>query len=374
MNDTEWFASTLRDWFLQNGRKLPWRDQPSPYEVWVSELMLQQTQVVTVLPYYARWLERFPSVQALASADISEVLQLWAGLGYYRRARFLHEGAKLIVDRYGGTFPDDPEELKKIRGIGSYTAGAIAAFAFHKDTPAIDGYVERVISRFFGIDGDLSRGEPLKLLHQTAHKVAAHGHAADTNQAMMDLGASCCAKIARCAACPLAERCFALKHGLTEALPTPKAAPAKTDEYRACLLLRQDDGRCLIARRRSELLLGGLWEFPMITICKNSTNAVSECRLPRHLLWKNALADIPNHWNTSNIQITHVFTHIKMTVILDTAQCATFEPLLNLQNATYDSFNSVSLKDIPSQYAISTLMKKIIKAAQRIDMQKTLPL
>ncbi len=373
-DNIQWYAQTLRDWFLKHGRKLPWREAPTPYEVWVSELMLQQTQVVTVLPYYARWLERFPTVEALARADISEVLQLWAGLGYYRRARFLHEGAQIITQQFGGNFPTDIKELKKIRGIGSYTAGAIASFAFHQNTAAIDGNVERVMARFFGISGDLSRGKTRQALEATANAVAACGHASDTNQAMMDLGTSACAKIAHCESCPLSQRCFAVKHGLTESPPEKKTPPQKSQEFRACLILTEPDGNCLIARRRSDLLLGGLWEFPMITLSKDSPDPEAAVRLPRHHLWDAALSNIPQHWKYSGHQVSHIFTHIKMTVLIDTAHCESLAPLLKLQTETYDAFDTASLKDLADTHAISTLMKKLARAATARQPQPKLPI
>lgn len=373
MDDIAWCAHHLREWYLRNKRDLPWRNHPSPYQVWVSELMLQQTQVVTVLPYYARWMERFPSIQALANADISEVLQLWAGLGYYRRARFLHEGAQIIVNQFGGEFPQNIADLKKIRGIGEYTAGAIAAFAFHQNIAAIDGNAERVLARFFGITGDLTRGVSRKVLENTANAVAACGNASDTNQAIMDLGTSCCAKIAHCASCPLAERCFALKNGRTESLPEKKAPPQKSTEFRACLILIDAAQNCLIARRRSDLLLGGLWEFPMITISKNAADAPSQLRLPRQALWRDNFGDMIHGWHATDKQVTHIFTHIKMTVVIDTAQCSDFGQIMQMQTDTYDAFACAKLQDIAQTCAISTLMKKLITAALKPG-QKTLPI
>ena len=180
-NDDEncrYFWSNLGDWFAVCKRDLPWRNAPSPYEVWVSELMLQQTQVSTVLPYYERWMKRFPDIHALASSNIDDVLGAWAGLGYYRRARYLHAGAQYIASQCGGVFPSTIEALRKIPGVGDYTSGAIASFAFGQNVPAIDGNAERVFSRFFGIEGDMTRGASRKRLVELADHVAKLGDAA----------------------------------------------------------------------------------------------------------------------------------------------------------------------------------------------------
>ncbi|MBQ9396523.1 MAG: A/G-specific adenine glycosylase [Proteobacteria bacterium] len=366
MNDLEWFVESLRAWFAENGRDLPWRHAPTPYEVWVSELMLQQTQVITVIPYYEHWLKRFPDIAALANAPIDEVLTYWAGLGYYRRARYLHEGAKKILTDFDGQFPQSIQELRSIPGIGAYTAGAIASFAFHQNVPAVDGNAHRVLARFFGIAGDLTSGEPAHLLDSTANQVAAIGYASVVNQAVMDIGASCCSKAPQCNVCPLAERCYAMRNGLTDAIPFKKKRVEKYDEFRAALRLTCDDN-VLIARRRSDILLGGLWEFPMITISRGKgaahrRDADLQMRLPRTSLWQSFLASVFPTCPLSDLQtlqntVSHTFTHIEMKVALDCAQCAQMPEITGV-SGDYDAFQWV--REISSQFAISSLMKKLM--------------
>ncbi|MBO4351211.1 MAG: A/G-specific adenine glycosylase [Proteobacteria bacterium] len=360
-----WFTHTLRAWFLKNGRHLPWRNHPTPYQVWVSEIMLQQTQVVTVIPYYERWMKLFPNVESLASAAIDDVLKLWAGLGYYRRARYLYEGAKVIVEQYHGEFPADIRELRKIPGIGAYTAGAIAAFAFKQDVPAIDGNAERVLSRFFGIQGDI-RGAERGTLEGVANEVASFGHCSDVNQAIMDLGASLCGKSAQCAQCPIAEKCYAFEHKMTELLPAPKVRIEKTDEFRVALRLTSPNGRILIAQRSKDALLGGLWEYPMVTLSRGKGKSHQEKALKvleqsRNELWiawcqQNQLH--LTHWGTTRQFVKHTFTHIQMRVDLDEGVCDSM-PII-APNEDYEDFRWVEYDDIGKKYPISTLMKKMI--------------
>lgn len=369
MNDFEWFVDSLRSWFSANGRDLPWRHNPTPYEVWVSELMLQQTQVVSVLPYYQRWLQRFPDITTLAQAPVDEVLTYWAGLGYYRRARYLHEGSKKILADFGGRFPQSINELRTIPGIGAYTAGAIASFAFHQNVPAVDGNAQRVFARFFGIAGDLASGQSARQLESVAMQVAAVGHASVVNQAVMDIGSSCCSKKTHCEVCPLANRCTALQCGLTESIPFKKKRVEKYDEFRAALRLCCDD-LVLIARRRSDVLLGGLWEFPMMTISRGKgaahrREADLKMRLPRIALWQSWMADDNAHpmltdFHTCQTTVSHTFTHIEMKVALDCAKCSQIIDM-NVDAADYDAFKWTRPDGILTQFAVSSLMKKLMK-------------
>ncbi len=366
MKQAQWFSHTLRGWFLKNGRTLPWRNNPTPYQVWVSEIMLQQTQVVTVIPYYERWIQVFPDVKSLAGAAIEDVLKLWAGLGYYRRARYLHEGAKVIVEQYCGEFPHEIRELRKIPGIGAYTAGAIASFAFKQDVPAIDGNAERVLSRFFGILGDI-RGTERRVLESIASEVASFGHCSDVNQAIMDLGASLCGKSAQCAQCPLADKCYAFEHQMTESLPAPKVRIEKTDEFRVALRLISPFGKTLLAKRSKDALLGGLWEFPMVTLSRgrgkehrdNALDLLRESRDARWRAWCHEKNLCLKEWHNTEKYISHTFTHIQMRVDLDEGLCNN-EPAI-LPNGDYEDFRWVEYDEIGTKYPISTLMKKIMR-------------
>jgi A/G-specific adenine glycosylase len=255
-------ASKLLKWYRLHGRTLPWRDHPDPYAVWVSEIMLQQTRVETVIPYFQKWMERFPSVQALAEASEQSVLNLWEGLGYYSRARNLHKAAQKVVDDFGGQLPNSISELRQLPGIGRYTAGAIASMAFGLDEPTLDGNLRRVFARLFNVEIPADSTEGEKLLWSIAAMNLPKGKAGDFNQAMMDLGATLCLpKNPRCLLCPLLSECQAQKLGVQEQRPVlkPKAVVPYVVHAAAVIVQR---GRVLLAKRPSEGLLGGMWEFP----------------------------------------------------------------------------------------------------------------
>ena len=355
-------------WFQTHGRKLPWRNHPTPYQVWVSELMLQQTQVVTVIPYYERWMNTFPDIHALSQAPLQQVLSLWAGLGYYRRAKYLHEGARIIVSDYDGVFPSTISELRKIPGIGDYTAGAIASFAFNQNEPAIDGNAERVLSRFFGIAGDLSHGEPRKNLVQIAQRLANLGHSRELNQAIMDLGASYCSKKACCDKCPIADKCYALSQGLTETLPQKKNPIQKIYELRTCIKLLNTNKKILIAKRKADALLGNLWEFPMISLFKGTAETARDQmdiikRRPRKDLWNHWLSQTGSrllHCDPIHAEVHHTFTHIQMTVIMDTGELSKTIDLSILPHEDYDEYAWIVQNELDN-YPMSTLMKKVLR-------------
>src|SRR5512135_342672 len=202
------FASKLLRWYQEHGRVLPWRGEKAPYAVWVSEIMLQQTRVEAVIPYYRRWMERFPTVEVLARASERDVLRLWEGLGYYTRARNLRRAAQMVVERYGGQLPAEADELRKLPGIGRYTAGAIASIAFGGDEPALDGNIRRVLARVFNVTETADSTSGAAHLWRLAGEQLPSGRAGDYNQALMDLGATICvASNPRCAVCPVNRVC-----------------------------------------------------------------------------------------------------------------------------------------------------------------------
>jgi A/G-specific adenine glycosylase len=256
------FSSLLLNWYREHKRKLPWRGHADPYAIWVSEIMLQQTRVDAVLPYYARWMRRFPTIAALARSSEHEVLKLWEGLGYYARARNLRTAAIVVVQRYGGKIPRDPDSLRNLPGIGRYTAGAISSMAFGLDEPALDGNIRRVLSRVFDVDEPAASPESEKQLLQLAIKHLPKGAAGGYNQALMDLGATICIpRSPRCHVCPLRSLCKARKLGIQDQRPVRKSAKfAPHYTVAAAVITRR--GRVLMARRPSDGLLGGMWEFP----------------------------------------------------------------------------------------------------------------
>ncbi len=252
----------LLKWFRANARDLPWRKNRTPYAVWVSEIMLQQTQVATVIDYFNRFLKRFPTVEKLARAKQDSILKLWEGLGYYSRGRNLHKGAKLIVSDYNGQLPDTLDELQKIPGIGRYTAGAIASIAFNKPAPILDGNVIRVLCRLFRIKGNPKDTAVKNKLWELADMLVHTKHPGDFNEAMMELGAMVCTPSnPLCSSCPLMKTCEAFKHNEQESLPF-KQKQARLPHYTIVVGVVYKDGKILIDKRKQNALLGGLWEFP----------------------------------------------------------------------------------------------------------------
>ena len=256
-------SSQLLNWYNKNKRTLPWRvDGLSPYAVWVSEIMLQQTRVETVIPYFEKWLHLFPTVETLANASEHAVLNAWEGLGYYSRARNFHQAAKIVVEKYNGELPRDLDELRKLPGIGRYTVGALASIVFKLNEPALDGNLKRVYTRLFDISQPIDSPEGEKILWHLARENLPKGRAADFNQALMDLGAMICVpKNPRCLICPLLEECKARANGTQAERPVkrPKKLVPHYIDVAGVIMKR---GKVLLAQRPSMGLLGGMWEFP----------------------------------------------------------------------------------------------------------------
>jgi A/G-specific adenine glycosylase len=274
------FADRLLAWFDRHGRKtLPWQKDPTPYRVWVSEVMLQQTQVQTVIPYYARFMSRFPNVAALAEAPIDEVLHLWTGLGYYARARNLKACAQLLIERYGGEFPKDLESVTALPGIGRSTAGAILALSRGERHPILDGNAKRVLARVFGIAGDPGTRTVLEALWETAERCTPHERVGAYTQAIMDLGATLCTRTRpACTVCPMNRQCVAAREGRQAELPGAKRKRARP--AREAVLLIAETGEAatravLIERRPSPGLWGGLWSPPQF---ESESAALDWCR------------------------------------------------------------------------------------------------
>ncbi|MFW5947350.1 MAG: A/G-specific adenine glycosylase [Gemmatimonadota bacterium] len=251
-------ARALLAHFDATRRPMPWRETSDPYAIWVSEVMLQQTRVDTVIPYWERWLQRFPTVDALADAELDDVLKVWEGLGYYSRARNLHRAARVVRERYDGRVPADPDALRELPGVGPYTAGAVASIAYGVPAPAVDGNARRVLARLY----DLGRPTASELRDRASAVVPAD-RPGDFNQALMELGATLCSpRSPSCDTCPLADWCQARRLGVQEQRPLPgERKPVAEETVRTAVLVR-DDGALLLARRPEAGLLGGLWEFP----------------------------------------------------------------------------------------------------------------
>lgn len=295
-------ATRLLEWFDVAGRHdLPWQQNPTPYRVWVSEIMLQQTQVATVVGYYTRFMERFPSVEALAAASVDDVLHLWTGLGYYARARNLHKAAKQVMEEHGGDFPNDLDGLVGLPGIGRSTAGAILSLAMNTRAPILDGNVKRVLARHFKVAGWPGKSDVLKRLWELAETTTPHERVANYTQAIMDLGATLCTRSKPdCQACPLRDTCRALHEGVPTDYPGKKPRRAKP-QRQACMLLLVKDGSVLLHQRPASGLWGGLWGLPETQKGEAPEDAAQrlgfECAEPEHM---------PDY--------EHTFSHFQLTI------------------------------------------------------------
>ena len=257
-------VNPLLDWYEQNARELPWRSNPLPYWVWVSEIMLQQTRVEAVKPYYARFMEALPDVYALGAASEAQLLKLWEGLGYYSRVRNMQKAAKIIVRDMGGEIPSEVEQLKKLPGIGEYTAAAISSIAFGRPYPVVDGNVLRVVSRWQASLADISAPGTKKDIQSMLAKVIPKQRPGNFNQAVMELGAVICLPNGGplCERCPVANLCRAYREGLTGKIPVKSPKKPRRVEHKTVLLLQRANGEIAVVRRQSTGLLAGLWEFP----------------------------------------------------------------------------------------------------------------
>lgn len=299
----------LLAWYGRNKRDLPWRRTTDPYRIWVAEIMLQQTRVETALPYYERFLKTFPDVCALAGARQEAVLKAWEGLGYYSRARHLHEAARVVVRRHGGRIPDDPDGLRSLPGVGAYTAGAILSIAFGRRVAAVDGNVLRVIARLFAIEDPVDRGRTRKRIVEIAARLVPADEPGHYNQALMDLGSAVCTpRSPDCPTCPLGKICKARRTGSQHTIPAKRQPAAVPRREAAVALIANDRGELLLARRPSRGLLGGLWRFPGGVLREGETPAAGLRRLLREEL---GLRGFPGK---ALFSVEHGYSHFTLTV------------------------------------------------------------
>ena len=316
-------TNNLLNWYQKYGRDLPWRIKggahPNAYAVWISEIMLQQTTVATVFTYFDKWMKRFPTIQNLAKADLQDVLLTWQGMGYYTRARKIHECAKVLMEKYGGHIPSNREALLKLPGIGPYSASSICCFAFNQPETVVDGNVMRVIARLYGITDEITA----KDIYPLAEKLTSREHGADYASAIMDLGATICTPTnPKCTQCPWRQECVAYKKQIQESIPKIKKLEKK-NVVGQVYLWQNEQGAYLIRQRTEKGLLHGLWEFPW-------------CEQP-------LLAG-------KHTTITHVFTHFKLTL-----QIINEKPPFEVSNGIW-----IEPENFAS-YPFSTLMQKIIR-------------
>ncbi|ODT14443.1 MAG: A/G-specific adenine glycosylase [Mesorhizobium sp. SCN 65-12] len=338
-------AARLLEWYDRHARALPWRSPPGsaapdPYRVWLSEVMLQQTTVAAVKPYYERFLARWPTVAALAATDDAELMAAWAGLGYYSRARNLLACARAVVAEHGGRFPRSPAELRKFPGIGDYTAGAIAAIAFGEPAAVVDGNVERVVARLFAIETPLPAAKA-EIRLRTAEITPAE-RPGDFAQAMMDLGATICTpRRPRCMLCPLREDCTAILAGDPERFPVRLPKEDKPQRRGAAFVAVRDDGAILLRKRPEKGLLGGMTEVPTTGWTARVDGRTTQDAAP-----------FPADWRPSG-RISHVFTHFALELDVFHAQIEGDAPDGHFWSLAHEI----------SGEALPTVMKKVIEAA-----------
>ena len=299
---------SLLDWFRADARDLPWRRTRDPYAVWLAEIILQQTRIDQGLPYYERFIEAYPSVTALAAAPLDAVMKLWEGLGYYSRARNLHRAAKMVVNEYGGRFPYTAAALKKLPGVGDYTAGAIASIAFGQREPVVDGNVKRVLARLYAVAESIDSAPTTRRLWEIAWELVPAEAPGDFNQALMELGARVCApRNPMCGECPARRWCRAREEGAQDALPVRTAKKAAPHQERIVAVIERR-GRLLIGRRPPNGLLGGLWEFPNGEISPGESHEAALVRTARETA---GLAITPEGCIAA---VDHAYTHLRVTL------------------------------------------------------------
>ena len=343
-------APRLLTWYDRHRRTLPWRapagERTEPYLVWLSEIMLQQTTVATVGDYYRRFVERWPTVDALAAAPLDEVLSAWAGLGYYARARNLHACAQAVATGHGGRFPEDEAALRALPGIGPYTAAAIRSIAFDHKASAVDGNVERVISRLYAIDAPLPDAKIE--IHARAAELVPEARAGDYAQAMMDLGATVCTpRKPLCVICPLTPNCRALKLGIAETLPRRAPKAEKPTRRGLAFVLARKDGAVLLRKRPTKGLLGGMDEVP------------SSPWREGKFVPADALADapVPARWTLLEGLVRHTFTHFHLELSVARATATTDRLARLLPGSAWCTL------DLLDDRALPTVMRKVIEKA-----------
>ena len=322
------FQTDFLTWYQHEKRNLPWRYNQDPYRIWVSEIMLQQTRVDTVIDYFYRFMEIFPTIKDLAEADEDKLLKVWEGLGYYSRARNLQTAAKQIMEEYGGEFPTTVEDIRSLKGIGPYTAGAISSIAFELPEPAIDGNVMRVVRRLFGIEDDIAKASSRKVFDEAMRKIISQEHPGDFNQAMMDLGSSICTPTSpECESCPLQKYCQAYQEDRQTDFPVKSKKQKPKDVYYVAGVVENQDQAFLLQKRAEKGLLANMWLFPMEEITEAHFNSLKEQYDPSSwdLFSSSQVAEEnPDFFIDQEIiwqkkvlgEVKHVFSHLRWHILV----------------------------------------------------------
>lgn len=343
------FQQDLISWFKSEQRDLPWRKDKEPYKVWVSEIMLQQTRVDTVIPYFNRFMEWFPTLDAFANAEEEKILKAWEGLGYYSRVRNLHSAAKEVREKYNGKVPDTAETISKLKGIGPYTSGAILSIAYGIPEPAVDGNVMRVLSRILLIRADIAKPSSRKIFEGAVRSLISEEDPSSFNQALMELGALICTPTSpSCLLCPVREYCAAFLEGVQEELPIKSKKVKQKNVQLAAILATNEEGKLLIHKRPNEGLLANLWEFPNVEIThpiqteKDKLEYLLEQHLHIHVKPRRLINEME-----------HVFSHLIWNIYVFTGKMTNNPP-------TSDEWKLVSIEEI-EQFAFPVPHQKMLK-------------
>ena len=354
MKKDQFFSENLISWYKKNKRNLPWRknvnDENYPYKVMVSEFMLQQTGVSTVIPYFENFINRWPTIVSLACAREEDILLAWQGLGYYRRARNLLKSAKQICNQYDSKVPTSLEELQSLPGIGVYASGAIRSIAFDKKAVAVDGNVKRVLARYYGFSGRLDQNE--KLINEQASICCPDKSNRQYTQAVMEHGALVCTpKVTKCGVCVLSSKCYSYKNKIVDQIPEPKLKTKKQKLNCISFLSLKGDREVLLKKRPKNAILGDQWELPSTNWSKT-----------KHKFDKN-LCPIPSkHWNKLDINFTHKFSHIDLSCSVYFSDADSSKKL-----SSNDEYKWINLRDI-SNYPVTTMSLKTLNELNLIQI------
>lgn len=346
-------SQKLIQWFEAEKRDLPWRQDPTPYAVWVSEVMLQQTQVAVVIPYFEKWMTLFPDIPSLAKAPLDSVIKAWEGLGYYSRARNLHAGAQYVMEHFQGQIPNTPEELGKIKGLGPYTVGAILSFAFHQKAPAVDGNVLRVLARYYMVEEEICRAKVQKELRNLTLSILPDERPWVFSEALIELGAKVCSKNPNCSICPVRAGCLAHRHGRQKELPMRKARASSIPLYREVLLIYAN-GSILVSKVEQGKVMAGLHEFPYI---ESTEDGLCRSQLHREV---GSLCCCQVEQKATLQEVQHGFTRYRVTLrpFLFQAQ----------QAHDIDGYEWVPLVFL-KQLAFSAGHRKLVKQLEKVIYQ-----
>lgn len=358
------FQTIFLNWYYQNKRYLPWRTTIQPYQIWISEIMSQQTRIETVIDYYHRFMEKYPTIADLAQADEESLLKVWEGLGYYSRARNLKVAAQQVMTEFAGEFPATMEEIQSLKGIGPYTAGAIGSIAFGLPEPAIDGNLMRVGSRLFGIEADIAKASSRKIFDQAFREVISTENPGDMNQAFMDLGASICVpNNPDCPNCPLKDFCYASQTNTQMNYPVKTKKEPPKDVYYFVAVIENNQGELLLVQRPTQGLLANMWHFPLEEVSKTDYLRIKDHMAAQNrqedlflVAEESSLAlfpDFPVIWQKRHLgEVKHVFSHLKWHLLLFYGRA---KGEIGLENSQWVA------PTVFSQVVFPTMQQKLVK-------------